>query len=157
MDHRPSGILTHQSISSTWRHSHRNLHSRAASSKSLAIFRSSCYYPRVSITSNMSVAWLFSVECGAFSLLLILSLGRQLMLHGFISAKHQHGFWGSIEGLALLSATLTVGIQYSMECLNERRSDQLPGITTPWLVTYGCACVIYLVAKIVRSVRPKGI
>lgn len=100
----------------------------------------------------MLVARLFLVEFGASSLLLILCLGRQILLHEMARRRRGLQWIGSVEAVILLAATLAVATRYLLLIIHERTSPTLPSVDIGWMMLFACGCVVYLAGKLIRVV-----
>jgi hypothetical protein len=103
----------------------------------------------------MNMTRLFLVELGAFSLLLLCLVGRQILLHELLSMKLGGNGFGSAEGFLLLAVTIVTGVRYSLVIARTPWHAALPGLGIGWVAVFAFTCAIYLEIKGVRSFRIK--
>ena len=101
----------------------------------------------------MNMTRLFLVELGAFSLVLLCLLARQILLHELLSMKLAGKALGSAEGALLLAVTTITGVRYSLEIARTPSHAALPELGIGWVGAFALTCAIYLGFKAVRSIR----
>jgi len=97
----------------------------------------------------MIVARLFLVEFGAFLLLFVALLGRQILARELAAWKRQGMPRIGAEGWVLAVVSTLTAVRYLWEFASHGLG-LMPELSTGWLTVFGAGCVVYLGTKVVR-------
>jgi len=86
-------------------------------------------------------------------MLLLVSLGKQLLDHELSRRARGKNIPGSAEGYILLIATLIVAARCALKMIRSVEALAIPELESGWIVFLTLACVIYLGAKARRHLQ----